>query len=378
MISGLFIYVYILLGLFVLVFDTTEWTVKPYNRAFNFLFLLLAFLSAFSYGVGPDTGRYIIEFNNFHDLPHLTKYDFSMTRDQPLYVLVNSLCKTIYDDFLTLQLLQVFLLYHSLYLVLRMLDLRKIWLLFLFFGSNYISVLSGRRECFGLACCLYAMLFYINNRWIFYYILVILGFLFHSGMFVFALFPLLKLLEKVTIINVVVVVVSIFLVQYLFEYIQVFDDVVNDDDSILRYSFESDNQLKFSTGLYVFIQLLIFFWMVVKENGNFYDGYEKDFIYLSFFSVSLVFLSASLPIIYRYRVHFAVFSYFTIRECFKKSNKKLIVALLFVIFSYSPVATFIATMHDHPSVFNYCSVFSSDYDKAMQDFILNNNYIIQQ
>ena len=59
MIPGFFIYIYILIGLFVLIFDAFEWSVKAYNRAFNFLFLLLALLSAFSYGVGADTAHYI-------------------------------------------------------------------------------------------------------------------------------------------------------------------------------------------------------------------------------------------------------------------------------------------------------------------------------
>lgn len=166
MIAGLFIYIYIVLGFMVLLFDALNQAKKSYYRVWHIIYIVLALLAAFSYKVGPDTQTYMDEFKMVPNIFNLTFNDFFQTRNQPFYVVMCSLCKTVYNDFLMLQLTQVFLIYHSLYLLLKKLDLMKFWVLFLFFGYCYLALLSGRRECFGLACCLYAMLFFMKRQWL--------------------------------------------------------------------------------------------------------------------------------------------------------------------------------------------------------------------
>ena len=365
MIAGLLIYIYIILGILVIYFDTQKRPQKAYNRVWNIVFVTLALIAAFSYKVGPDTQGYMDDYDALPNIFNLTVMDFILTRNQPLFVLLCSLCKTIYNDFITLQLVQIFLIYHSMYLLLKKLDLRKFWVLFLFFGYCYLALLSGRRECLGLACCLYAMLFFMESKWIPYYILVFAGFMFHSGMIIFVVFPFIKLFKKVSLLYIVLLATAVFFIQYGFDILKSLSNVVNEDDSIMRYSMEEDVDMGFTTILLITVELIIMIWFVVRGNSKKYQGYSKDFIYIGILSIMLSYLSGALPILYRYRVHFAIFQYFTLRECFRNAKKDAImIATIFLVFCYSPVTTFSSAMRQQNASYYYCTVFSSDSAKA--------------
>lgn len=163
---------------------------KFYIISFNALYLLLALLVAFRYGVGTDTINYMIAFDYIPPIGKLSLLDFSSFRFQPLYTLINSICKSIYPDFVLVQILHSILFYHSLYLLLRKLNLRRFYLLFIFFSSMYFGPgMQMMREGFALAFCFYALLFYLKNKYILYYLLVLVGFGFHSGVVVFFILP---------------------------------------------------------------------------------------------------------------------------------------------------------------------------------------------
>lgn len=371
MIPGLFIYLYATIGLLVLYFDITKRPIKQYDKVFNIIYIILAVTAAFSYGVGPDTKIYMYYFESIPKLWNLSNNDFLYTRAQPLFVLTNSLCKTISANFLSLQLLQCFLLYHSLYLVLKKYRLKKFWVLFLFFGYCYTALLSGRRECFGLSFCLYAMLFYEDKRWLYYYTLVAIGFLFHTGMLVFALIPFIKIFKKISLRYIVIIFILFLSFQYLFQYLSFFSFIVNEGDSILKYSLANqESSLKLSTIILVLIRLSIIIIFIFYDKSKKHSELKKDFVYIGVVATSLDLLSASLPIIYRFRTHFAVFSYYTIYECFKGAKKNaIIIAIIFSAFAYSPIATFVNTMQNYESFYNYCHIFSNDEEKAIMDDI---------
>ena len=49
MIAGLLIYIYIILGILVIYFDTQKRPQKAYNRVWNIVFVTLALIAAFSW-----------------------------------------------------------------------------------------------------------------------------------------------------------------------------------------------------------------------------------------------------------------------------------------------------------------------------------------
>lgn len=371
MIEGLFVYIYLALAILALYFETPRERPKYYIRVWNFVYFSLALLAAFSYKVGPDTQSYMDDFFAYPSLSNLSANVFLYTRSQPLYVLTCSLCKTIYNDFILLQLLQIFLIYHSLFLLLKRLDLRKFWVLFLFLGYCYFALLSARRESLGLAFCLYAMLFFMKRKWIQYYLLVTVGFLFHSGMILFLVFPFISLFKKLSMTNIIILATLVFCIQYGFDVLQSFSGFVNEDDTLMRYSIEKDGSMRLSTMLLLTVELIIMMRCFIYNKRN-YKGYEKDFIFISLFSIMMTYLIGVLPILYRYRVHFAVFQYFALQECFRAIKKDtLTIAFVFMVFCYSPIVTFTDMIRNSPSTYYYCSVFSSDDAKYKMDMFRN-------
>ena len=371
MIPGFFIYIYILLGILVLYFDTTQRSEATYTRLFNFVYVILALIAAFSYGVGNDTYAYKMELHEVPTLENISLKDFIETRYQPLFIVICSLCRTIYDDLLILQLLQVFLVYHSFYLVLRKLGLRKFWVLFLFFGYCFIALLSARRESFGLAFCFYAMLFYMDRKWMPYYVLIVLGFLCHSGMFIFAAFPMVCVFGKKRFLNLLVIFTIVYLIQFSFQYLHVFEEIVNENDSIMRYSLEDDNRHLDAAAIILIVVELFIIIRYALWNGNFQsEEIDINLIYIGLLHVALGFLSTVIPIIYRYRTHFSIFLFFTLKACFSGANRnKIVVAFIFLVFSYSPIVTFIYSCNNHPLAYYYCSYFSSEQSKAEMDVL---------
>lgn len=364
MISGFFIYVYIVIGLLVLYFDTPKRQPKGYDSFFKAVFVLLALLVAFRYKVGPDTARYMVNFNDTPPLYQLAVKDFNLSRFQPIFVLINSFCKTIYDDFVSVQILQATLFYHSFYLILKKLDLKKFYILFFFFGANYLAELSGLRECFGLSFCMYALLFYMNKKWVQYYTFVVAGILCHSGMVIFLALPLVKFFNKLSIKNIVIIAAALLLLQPAFDYLQLFSVLVGEDASILSYEL-GRGQLRFSTLLFILMRLAVVILFLFNGKTK-YDEYKKDFIFWGVIYIYLGFYTEVLPILYRFAAHFAIFYFFMVQETFKHAKRTpIIIAAIFVLFSYTPIARFAADLEKLRSDYYYCSVFSSTDDKII-------------
>lgn len=103
------IYIVIFTYLFVLAFycDVLGYR-KYYNLHFIVALSILILVSGLRYRLGADTAIYMFYYNHYcHDIFHLTPRDFSggIYEYEPLWVILNSLCKTFTDDFWPVQLM---------------------------------------------------------------------------------------------------------------------------------------------------------------------------------------------------------------------------------------------------------------------------------
>ena len=367
----LFIWVYVLLALLMFICDFGKFKKKEYNYLFNAFYILLALLVAFRYYVGNDTAGYMLVYERIPPLDNLKPYHFQLIRAQPFFILLNSLCKTIWNDFALLQFVQAALFYHSLYLLLEKLRLKKFYLLFIFYGYMYIAELSAMRESLGLAFCFYAMQFYLKGKWIPYNILVFVGFMFHSGMILFFFFPLVKLIKQLTVKNALIIIAFSILIPLIYSFFVGLDISVS-DNAISRYG-RDDNvvSLKLSTIMYnvLLLGLVIYYSIIKKEKPIERQMIREDFIYLGgiiYIMISLI-GSAYIPIMYRLTSHFAIFFFYTVSIVLKKTKPDTVVTYLFLcIVFYMPVARFVSlyTNSDNSVQNAYCSIFSKDSDKS--------------
>lgn len=171
---------------------------------------------------------------------------------------------------------------------------------------------------------------------------------------------------------IILLAIAVFMLQYSFDALQSLSSIVNEDDSIMRYTIAHDVEMGFSTIFLITVELLIILFLVVRGNSTKYKGNVKDIIYIGILSIILSYLSGVLPILYRYRVHFAVFQYFVIQECFCHAKKNAVaISMIFLIFCYSPIATFSDAIKKSESFYYYCSVFSSDTAKNEMTAVRN-------
>lgn len=341
---------------------------KFYNISFNVLYLLLALLVAFRYGVGIDTINYMIAFDYIPPIDKLSLLDFSSFRFQPLYTLINSICKSIYPDFVLVQILHSILFYHSLYLLLREFNLRRFYLLFIFFSSMYFGPgMQMMREGFALAFCFYALLFYIKNKYILYYLLVLVGFGFHSGVVVFFILPVIDYIirkntynSKVFFLFVLICVISLYSLDSI---TSIFSGL--GDSSIERYkAIDSHVSFSYTAAIRTFVVIFILYAKIFKTKEI-----EAFYFYLGVLSLIFDFFAASfMPILFRIASYFILFYFICVDALFGQiKNNKLLYIFACVFIFYQPFARGINDLfisEDTAPYEKYCSVFSSVEDKS--------------
>lgn len=99
-----YIFVFLLLLLFSILFDKDGVVNKNYNKFLGVVVCALILLGGLRNGVGSDTHNYAAFFNKCPTLSELFQGGESLSLlSQPLWLLINSLVKSIWDHFLVLQ-----------------------------------------------------------------------------------------------------------------------------------------------------------------------------------------------------------------------------------------------------------------------------------
>ena len=166
------------------------------NTWFYFLLFLFIIIAGFSYRLGGDNISYIKEFpmyqmNNGYSWEELTNYNGR----QPLWVLMSKLCKSVINEY------WFFRFIHSLFLnSLFFFAFRKITkylfttILFYFVLVYFEFNFQVMRQSIAVGLFLTSMSKYRNNKWLSYYVINLIGFLFHESAVVTFIVPLIKLL----------------------------------------------------------------------------------------------------------------------------------------------------------------------------------------
>jgi hypothetical protein len=354
----LYIYFFVLL-LQSIFFDGFREGKKIYLKVFNVTYIFMPLFMAFQYGVGIDTAGYM----NFYEyVPKLDKLDYhflGLTRAQPLFILLCSLCKTITEDFVLIQIVQATLFCHSLYVLLKRLKLRYFFFLFIFYGEVYMGEMSGLRECLALSFCFYALIFYLDKKYLSFYSLVTIGVLFHTGVFIFYLFPLFRLFKKLNTKNVLVTIGFVVVLFILFYNYQIWFSVSELSRGVLE-----SREYRFTSILYFLIILyFVYYYSILKGNDR-----CPDLIYLGFFSIVLLIAGTlNFEILYRYRAHFIILFFYLIKDTLKNMRSDKIVLYFFILcLAYIPISKFMTVNESHP-VIKYYSVFESDKSEKTRE-----------
>lgn len=346
-----------------------------YKFTYNCVYWFLAFLVAVRYGIGIDTPKYMLAFYEIPKIQDLSLNDFVLFRFQPLYLITNSLCKTIYNDFVSLQILQSILFFYSYHLISKILNIQKFYLLFFFYLFTYFTTcMSAMRECFALSFDLLALTFYFKKKWIHFFLFVFIAFLYHSGGIAFAVLPFFKIiLHKINHKNTIILLGCLGISTFCFSYFQAIFESILSDGSISRYNTTNDSIFTNIFNLIKNIIQIYFIYKLIMQKKEF-----KNMGYIVFVALIYIFIdiiSASiLPISSRFQAYFLVFYLFCIKLIFDTPRLSPITKIIItVIFFYQPVSRYITLFNDEigsQRLEYYCSVFSENkqyYNKIIRN-----------
>ena len=202
------IYIIIFIYLFALSFYYDVLGYRSHNSlTYNLYFLaslcILILVSGLRYRLGADTYLYMIYYNHHcHDLFHLTSYDLSggIYGYEPLWVILNSFCKTFTNDFWPVQLIvSTFHISAWGYFVKKICPSYCFLMLVFFFLFEWFHMdFVLMREAIALGLFLLAVLSLNSKRYLQMLFFIVVSFFFHkfSVLIFLAFFLYYKLLSR--------------------------------------------------------------------------------------------------------------------------------------------------------------------------------------
>lgn len=185
----LYLTVILLLLLLIYYYDYKQYinNRKQWYISVGIIFMLMAGLR---YRLGIDTLEYEYQFTYFPDLLEFGSFNFDETEYGRGFMLFAALAKSIYDDFIVLQIL------HAIFVT---------FVVFKFFYNNskhpFFAILlyliifyfpltfEVMRESCAVCMLLIGWKYFKENKWIQYYICAVIGIMFHSSAIIMLILP---------------------------------------------------------------------------------------------------------------------------------------------------------------------------------------------
>ncbi len=160
--------------------------------------LLLILVMGFRYFVGGDTIGYMAKYEYASPIYDLSAIDFVLAEFQPLWVVVQSTCKAISEDFYVLQFFVSTIVNLAVFWVAERYSANKFLAVFLYLISTMLNF-----NCEVLRAAIAISIFFVayeellNRNYIKYYLLVVVAVLFHDQAVILLVIPfIMPFIEK--------------------------------------------------------------------------------------------------------------------------------------------------------------------------------------
>lgn len=196
----IYIFVVVLLLFGFVQYDLRNQTLGK-NAYYFFIFLTLVLMLGLRYRVGGDSLAYEEYYPSMPTFREIFRYglysDNSMMTNQPLWIILIAFCKSIGKEYYIFQLVHAFIINTMLFVYLKKYSAKPFSvLLFLFITHFYFYfTVEIQREVLAIGVFLFNIKNLQNKKWIKFYLLAAVSFLFHiSSLFIFFL-PLLRIIN---------------------------------------------------------------------------------------------------------------------------------------------------------------------------------------
>lgn len=378
-----FFHIILIIILFeVLLFDVfrIEWKKGVYNLSFNLTWIVLALISAFRYGVGSDTVNYMTAYDLMPTLSELEIEDFVRFRFSPLYIIINSALKSFTSNFLLLQIFQCLIFFSGLYYVLKLYDIRKIYIILFFYLFLYfMDGITAMRESFAMGLCFFSLRYYEEKKWLKFYLLVVIAFLFHSGAMIFFILPFiyyLSLKGRKSIGYIAVGSIALLVV------ITIFSEILQEflsfgDGSLGRYVNGDDGPASFSVAN-IFRNFIIVY-IIIRNLFTEDYNVRVDIMLIAIVYSVIDIVAGKIPMAMRLASYFQFAMFYAVAVLLPKFKDKSIWVRISIIlvFFYQPVMRYLVLWEGY-GYDPYCSAFSEDksYYKKIYDNADASDYVL--
>lgn len=375
--------VILVLVLGVWIFDVKK---QSENKGFFLLicFFLMVMMSSFRYRVGGDSLAYEYYYEGMPDLSNYIEYlDINPLSYQPLWLLLIAFCKSISTEFYFFQIVHALLFNIALFIFIRK-HTKHVFsvLLLLFLSLMYIYYnFEIQRESLAIAVFLFNIENLEKKRWLRYFILVTISFLFHISAFFLFFLPFLinlELTKRKLYILLLFAVVIFFLREFIFSLITPFLILEAMRDKAEVYSEMSFSLVGFLAFFFVRVVLLLPFLLYrIASKTKTFKWLDFTFLFLSIMAQFFVGFERLLN--YLYIIYFILFINFLYDKYeFQYSSilKKSIVFIsflhIFFILDYKLMITNSAGEHYYSLFYPYESIFLPADHNEREGFYYNN------
>ena len=330
--------IFVFLLLLVLNFDLSR-SKSNGNFWYRVAGLTLILVSGLRYKVGGDTLAYFDFFDSYPLITELKGYDFLNSRWDPMWVVISSISKSIFNDFTFFQLI------HSIFINVVIFRFIKqntqfkftaVLVYYLFFYLYFNTEIM--RESLAVSMFLLAYPYFKQKQWLKYYCLAIIAFLFHSSAIVTLLFPVFRYIafSKKSVIILLGVFVLLNMATYIIP--SALNFLLVSDRLSERFEIYSELKVEWRGMLQIFMLYGLFPFMVLYFNKRILKRPEmfKEMYFLYFSIITVVIVVSGFARIINYLAPFMLVIYadvimISVRKKVFMEQTNFVVMLIFII-----------------------------------------------
>lgn len=186
---------FILLLLLAITYDFNK-SKRFSSNWYNIVLIVFILIAGLRYKVGGDTQSYYEYYKSVTALSDTSFLDLSSGKFAIFWNILASSCKSISEDFVFLQIIHAIFINVTLFWFIKKYSAFKFTsLLFYFMFAFLYFNMEIMRESIAISFFLLAYPYFTKKKWLKYYILIFVAFLFHNSAIILFIFPLMSNLK---------------------------------------------------------------------------------------------------------------------------------------------------------------------------------------
>lgn len=369
------IYLIVLIYIIYLAVKYPRLNVKGQN-AYRFLFLIFVLIAGLRYNLGLDTYAYTSRHETFPTLFQLDNFYIKNIDYQLFWILFESTIRTLSSSFYLLQLILAFFVNFIVFKTIKKYSINPFFTILLYYLLFYLNLnMEILRESISICLLLIGIEFINEKKYIKYFLLSLIAFLFHESAMVLFIVPfMLNIKLSKTMYFVVIAILLSISGLFYFYFLQGLSNInfllsLTKSEYYSSFTPSSDFPL-FNYIKYVLMPATILFLFFNKLNQN-----ERNYIFI-YIVFSILFIQ--IFIFYRIRDYFLILFLISvtngiIKGIGDKSNKLFLKGALIFIFLY--ISLFRYYYYDqgkdnyqlYLNYYPYNSLFNEEIPKSRMD-----------